>query len=78
LTVLRYIHQNPVKAGLSKNIREYKWRSHDEYIGKPAIVYTGFVLQIFSANREKAISSFIEHSMSKMRRNAWNMMRKTN
>ncbi len=62
LTVLRYIHQNPVKAGLSKNIKEYKWSSYNEYISKPAIVDTGFVQQIFSINWEKVISSFIEHS----------------
>lgn len=62
LTVLRYIHQNPVKAGLSKNIKEYKWSSYNEYAGKTAIVDTGFVLQIFSVDREKAVSSFIAHS----------------
>lgn len=26
LTVLRYIHQNPVKAGLTNKIESYKWR----------------------------------------------------
>ena len=32
LTVIRYIHQNPVKAGLSK-IDGYPWSSYNEYIG---------------------------------------------
>ena len=27
LTVLRYIHQNPVKAGLVNNTEDYKWSS---------------------------------------------------
>ncbi len=31
LTVLRYIHQNPVKAGMVKNIFEYKWSSCTYY-----------------------------------------------
>lgn len=62
LTVLRYIHQNPVKAGLSKNIKEYKWSSYNEYAGKTEIVDTGFVLQIFSTDRKKAVSSFIVYS----------------
>ncbi len=65
LTVLRYIHQNPVKAGLSKNIKEYKWSSYNEYINEPTIVDTGLALQIFSTNREKAVSSFIAHSNEK-------------
>ncbi len=32
LTVLGYIHQNPVKAGLSKTVDEYIWSSYNEYI----------------------------------------------
>lgn len=32
LTVLRYIHQNPLKAGITKDIEEYKWSSYNEYV----------------------------------------------
>jgi len=32
LTVLRYIHQNPVKAGLCKKVEEYAESSYNEYI----------------------------------------------
>ena len=38
LTVLRYIHQNPVKAGISKNVRSYPWSSYNEYITKAVFV----------------------------------------
>ena len=31
MTLLRYIHQNPVKAGLVKDVRDYKWSSWAEY-----------------------------------------------
>ncbi len=31
LTVLRYIHQNPIKAGLVQNISHYKWCSYAHY-----------------------------------------------
>ena len=61
LTVLRYIHQNPVKAGISTNVKEYKWSSYNEYIKEPYITDTDYVIQIFSDNKEKAIISFIEH-----------------
>ena len=32
LTVIRYIHQNPVKAKITKRIKEYKWSSYHQYI----------------------------------------------
>lgn len=32
LTALRYIHQNPVKAGITKNCAGYRWSSYRDYI----------------------------------------------
>lgn len=32
LTVLRYIHQNPIKSGLIKELIDYKWSSFNEYL----------------------------------------------
>ena len=46
LTVLRYIHQNPVKAGMVKDIQAYEYSSYGEYTGQPNIVDTKFVLDI--------------------------------
>jgi len=60
LTVIRYIHQNPLKAGLAKEILEYKWSSYSEYLGKNRIIDCDFVLDIFNKDREKAISMFTE------------------
>lgn len=34
LTVLRYIHQNPTKAKIVKNIGDYPWSSYKTYIGE--------------------------------------------
>lgn len=59
LTVLRYIHQNPIKAGLAKNVFECKWTSINEYIRKVSIVDIDFGLNLFSTNRSKAIKLFI-------------------
>jgi REP element-mobilizing transposase RayT len=63
LTVLRYIHQNPVKAGISKSTQDYKWSSYNEYIKEPTITDIEFILEILSANREKALVLFIEHTI---------------
>ena len=60
LTVLRYIHQNPIKAGLAKNIFECKWTSINEYIKKVKIVDIDRGLNLFSSDRRKAIQWFVE------------------
>ena len=33
LQVIRYVHNNPVKAGIVKNPGDYLWSSYNEYIG---------------------------------------------
>ena len=58
LTVIRYIHQNPVKAGMVKNVSDYKWSSYQEYINKPLITDTEFALRLFSDDKKEAIKRF--------------------
>ncbi len=60
LTVLRYIHQNPVKAGIVKDIAAYKWSSYSEYTGNSKMIDTDFTLKLFNDHKEKAIASFAE------------------
>lgn len=48
LTVLRYIHQNPVKAKICKNAEEYPYSSIREYLTFPALTETGFALSMLS------------------------------
>lgn len=48
LTVVRYIHQNPVKAGICKSIKNYKYSSYAEYISKSWIVDTDFIFDMIS------------------------------
>ena len=48
LTVLRYIHQNPIKAGIVKNMKNHKWSSYNEYINNKAILIdSGLALSYF-------------------------------
>lgn len=58
LTVLRYIHQNPLKGGQEKSVVNCKWSSYTEYIGQNKMTDTEFILNIFAAEREKAIALF--------------------
>ena len=49
LTVLRYIHQNPIKAGIVKNIGEYSFSSYNDYIiEERGLVDIDFVLEIIA------------------------------
>ncbi len=62
LTVLRYIHQNPLKAGLVKEIKSYKWSSYNEYLDKEKLVSIDYILSQFNADRKKAIKSFKQYN----------------
>ncbi|WP_234031467.1 transposase [Lentibacillus cibarius] len=58
LTVLRYIHQNPIKAGLASNVLKSEWTSIHEYIDKPRFIDINLGLKLFSPDRAKAIQLF--------------------
>lgn len=60
--VQRYIHQNPVKAGLIKRVEEYKWSSFYEYINQANLVNVNFLLEMMSDDKEKATQKFIEYT----------------
>jgi putative transposase len=65
LSVIRYIHNNPVKAGLVKNTEEYKWSSYSIFTdgrSQSSGVDISFILKIFSDDIEKAIGLFIDYS----------------
>jgi REP element-mobilizing transposase RayT len=65
LTVLRYIHQNPIKAGLVKDNSDYKWSSYNEYIKESIIINKDFVLEMFSNDKQKSIELFCKFNCQK-------------
>jgi len=62
LTVVRYIHNNPQKAGIVQEPEAYRWSSINGYIGEKeyprGLTETEFILGIFHHNREEAIQAF--------------------
>lgn len=60
LTVLRYIHQNPVEAGLANSVSDCRWTSHHAYLGnvEQPWVTTDFALSLFHHDRECAIDAY--------------------
>lgn len=62
LSLLRYIHQNPVTAHMCEKIEAYPWSSDQCYRGNElgGMVDIDFILDIFSKNRSMAIKKYIE------------------
>lgn len=62
LSLLRYVHQNPVSANMCKNIKDYFWSSDKYYRqnNKCGIVDIDFILDVFSNCRTDAIKTYID------------------
>ena len=61
LVVLRYIHQNPVKAGIIEEAAKYRWSSYAEYVSqKPFVTDIDLVLDLLHPNRKEAVAMFKE------------------
>jgi putative transposase len=60
LTLLRYIHLNPVRSGLGTSPAAYPWSSHHAYAGTriEPWVTTDFALALFSVDRARAIEAY--------------------
>jgi hypothetical protein len=60
LELTRYIHCNPLRAGLADDPGKYRWSSHRAYLGKELIPWltTGTVLAQFASQAKKARSLY--------------------
>jgi putative transposase len=61
LNLVRYIHLNPVRAGLVKDAAGYQWSSHGDYVhGTKGLVDTDKVLRLFSERIGIARQKYME------------------
>jgi hypothetical protein len=63
LSLIKYIHLNPVRAEMVKELQDYKWSSHNYYAGKEkenSIVDTDRVLRMFSEERAASMRIYKE------------------
>ena len=60
LAVVRYIHRNPVEAGIVADCAEYPWSSHRSYLGRacPAWLTTAPTLAMFGGSTTEAIATY--------------------
>lgn len=69
LNLVRYIHQNPVKAKIDK-MEKYKWSSYFEYAENVAIeekiVDTEEILKIFSTEKGQDIKEFLKFNKTSL------------
>jgi REP element-mobilizing transposase RayT len=66
LQLVRYIHRNPLKAGLVKRLGQYVWSSHRGYLSKAkkwSWLYKHFVLHALTANKNRQIQVY-KHFMA--------------
>ena len=55
ISVLRYIHQNPINAGIVKRCSDYTFSSYNDYFKGNGFVSTGFALELIGINEFKRI-----------------------
>ena len=61
LQVMRYIHRNPLKAGLCEKLGEYKWSSHKAYLSKAAIwnwLNKDFILSMMGSSQKEQLQIY--------------------
>ena len=61
LELVRYVHNNPVRAGVVRAARSSTWSSHRAYIGQveaPSWLRMGYVLRRFGGSKEHAVEKF--------------------
>jgi len=76
LELVRYIHLNPVRAGVVESPEEYPYSSHSAYCGQkgPTALAVGEALALFSQDRRRAVEQyrqFVNDGMSLGRMPDW-------
>lgn len=69
LSLIRYIHENPVRAGLVRRPGDYRWSSHRSYLsGAPGWLSADEVLERFGRRRSVARRNFAAFFVEKEER----------
>jgi REP element-mobilizing transposase RayT len=67
-SLARYIHLNPVQAGIVERPHEYPWSSYSAYLGRlrppPSWLTTDSLLSLFADTRSRAIAALVSFTES--------------
>ena len=61
LELVRYIHRNPLKAGIVKNINQYEWSSHLDYLSEEkqsTWLHKDFVLAMLATDSKQSVNTY--------------------
>ncbi len=61
LPLVRYIHRNPLRAGLAKTMARYPWSSHKDYLSSAEMnrwFNKAFVLSMFSGKKQERLRDY--------------------
>ncbi|SHJ86231.1 REP element-mobilizing transposase RayT [Dethiosulfatibacter aminovorans DSM 17477] len=60
LSLLRYVHQNPVKARMCRTVSDYRWTSDSSYRRNKGdgLVSIDLILDMFAADRRRALAEY--------------------
>jgi len=61
LQLVRYIHRNPVKAGMVEDLKAYSWSSHKAYLSvakKWDWLHKGFILELLTDDKKSQIKLY--------------------
>ena len=63
LELVRYIHQNPLRAGIAQKVGDYRWCSHHAYIGSAQLPWLTpqIVLSLFGADLSSARRQYVKY-----------------
>ncbi len=65
ITVLRYIHQNPVKTRIASSAERCRWSSYHEYTRKQNIIDAEAIFELFATEKERAKKEFEKYMSQK-------------
>jgi len=68
LELVRYIHKNPVRAGLVDTLSKYEWSSHQGYLSKSNKwdwLHKKFILDMFSEDKKSQVAAYKRYVSSK-------------
>ena len=60
--MIRYIHQNPIKAGLCRRVSDYVYSSYKEYFGSGNLVDTDYILGLCPENEFVELNNSISNA----------------
>ncbi|MGA7877628.1 MAG: transposase, partial [Desulfoferrobacter sp.] len=63
LEVLRYIHRNPLRAGIVEALGNYQWSSHKGYVSRAKRwdwLYKDFLLSMFAEKKSQALKAYLD------------------